>query len=86
MYKNDYIKVGWFVAIALVVTAIGLLWMNDISFKRHYVKLDCYFNNVHGLKSGDPVFVRGVKMGEVEKSYLQVTVFLLKFFCPPMLN
>ncbi|RKX67616.1 hypothetical protein DRP44_01945 [candidate division TA06 bacterium] len=67
MYKNDYIKVGWFVAIALVVTAIGLLWMNDISFKRHYVKLDCYFNNVHGLKSGDPVFVRGVKMGEVGK-------------------
>ncbi|NIA22661.1 MAG: MCE family protein [Proteobacteria bacterium] len=67
MYKNDYIKVGWFVTIALVITAIGLLWMDNISFKRHFVKLDCYFKNVHGLKSGDPIFVRGLKMGKVGK-------------------
>ncbi len=65
MQKNDYIKVGWFVTAALILTAVGLLWMNNISFKRHYVKIKCYFNNVHGLKSGDPVFVRGLKMGEV---------------------
>ncbi len=61
----NFAKVGTFIFFTIIILAIGLLWMNDISFKRNYCKIICYFDNVYRLRKGDPIYIRGLKEGTV---------------------
>ncbi|MCK4545329.1 MCE family protein [candidate division WOR-3 bacterium] len=70
MNKMNFVKVGTFIFFTIIILAIGLLWMNDVSFKRNYYKINCYFDNVYRLRKGDPIYIRGLKEGTVGSVFI----------------
>ncbi|MFC1570060.1 MlaD family protein, partial [bacterium] len=77
--RKTEIIVGMFVTLALIGLIIGVVWGKNIQIFSHRQHLTLRFENVRGLEEGDPVVVRGIQKGEVQKVHLgpqYVDVFL----------
>ncbi len=78
-YKQE-VGVGALVLAGLTLFVIGLFWFSGRSITHKGVYTQVVFENVAGLKEGDPVLVSGVKVGRVSKVNLtrvgRVTVTL----------
>jgi phospholipid/cholesterol/gamma-HCH transport system substrate-binding protein len=60
-------KVGLVVIMGVVMLAATLLWLQGYQYRQSYIKIRVSFQDVGGLKKGDPVSVSGVTMGKVQK-------------------
>jgi phospholipid/cholesterol/gamma-HCH transport system substrate-binding protein len=69
--KKTYIKVGITVIIAVFILLYGIAFLKEIKLDVSENDLVVYFDNVNGLKEGDPVSVNGVAKGKVEKISLE---------------
>ena len=67
MFKKKFseIKVGFFVLIAIVIVISAIFWVKGFLVTKDQVDLNVYFQQVSGLNVGDPVTVKGVRMGRV---------------------
>ena len=59
------LKVGIFVAIALVATGVGILSIGNVSIFAPKLRAKTYLAAVSGLKQGDIVLLQGVEVGNV---------------------
>lgn len=59
-------RVGLTVIIAMVVLFTGMSWLKGWSYGQDHKIYVLQFENTLGLLTGDPVFVRGVKVGKVD--------------------
>jgi phospholipid/cholesterol/gamma-HCH transport system substrate-binding protein len=62
--------VGLFVSVAVLGLILGVVWGKNFQFFSKRQHLNLLFDNVRGLETGDPVVVRGLEMGGVERIYL----------------
>jgi phospholipid/cholesterol/gamma-HCH transport system substrate-binding protein len=67
MKNNVEIRLGIFVALALVALFLVLETIGGLSFFKKSVRVQALFNNVQELKEGDPVKMAGVEIGKVEE-------------------
>jgi len=65
--KNRFneIQVGVLTVVALVVLISGMMWFKSIDLTKGQNFYQADFTNVAGLRKGDKVQVRGIRMGEV---------------------
>lgn len=63
-YKQE-VGVGGLVLAGLVVFVIGMFWLTGRSLSSNAITVKVAFENVAGLKVGDPVMVSGVREGRV---------------------
>lgn len=63
---NHEFRVGLAVIISLIVLFTGLSWLKGWSYSQDEKIYVLEFENTLGLLTGDPVFVRGVKVGKVD--------------------
>ena len=61
------VLVGVIVTIAVMILILGMIWGKGMDIFSSRMGLHVRFDDVRGLKRGDPVFVRGVIKGEVER-------------------
>lgn len=61
------LKVGLVVFLSFVILIGGLMWLKDWSFSQESRVYVAEFTDTIGLLEGDPVFVRGVKVGKVDR-------------------
>ena len=59
------IQVGVLTIAALVILVGGMMWFKNIDLSRGQKFYQADFTNVAGLRTGDKVQVRGIRMGEV---------------------
>lgn len=71
-YKQE-IGVGAFVLLGFAVFVALLLWLTGRSVGGEGSRIPVVFENVAGLKKGDPVMVSGVRVGRVEGVHLERT-------------
>ena len=62
--RNE-IQVGVALVAALVILVFGLMWFEDQQLNANYRPVLVRYETVGGLGVGDPVDVRGIKMGQV---------------------
>lgn len=79
--KRTQLIVGVFCLCAIIILIAGILFLKEFKFNRHRYSVTIIFDNVSGLKEGDPVMVAGVRKGSVKSITLQqgkvhVDVFL----------
>ena len=63
-YKQE-VGVGGLVLAGLVVFVVGMFWLTGRSLSSKGITAHVVFENVAGLKEGDPVMVSGVRKGRV---------------------
>ncbi len=65
--KNRFneIQVGVLTVVALIVLISGMMWFKSIDLTKGQNFYQADFTNVAGLRKGDKVQVRGIRMGEV---------------------
>ena len=63
--KEKAIKVGIFLTVVFVVFVISQLWLLRFNVGRAGFNLSIFYDDVSGLKRGDPVRVYGIKKGKV---------------------
>jgi phospholipid/cholesterol/gamma-HCH transport system substrate-binding protein len=61
------IIVGLFVSVAVIGLILGVVWGKNFQFFSKRQHLNLLFDNVRGLETGDPVVVRGLERGGVER-------------------
>lgn len=61
------IIVGLFVSVAVLGLILGVVWGKNFQFFSNRQHLNLLFDNVRGLETGDPVVVRGLERGGVER-------------------
>jgi phospholipid/cholesterol/gamma-HCH transport system substrate-binding protein len=66
MKREDEFAVGLVVIAALGVVVAGALWLSGAHFGRVEAVYSARFRTVGGLSVGDPVVLRGVRVGRVE--------------------
>jgi phospholipid/cholesterol/gamma-HCH transport system substrate-binding protein len=66
------VSVGLTVTVAILVLILGLIWGKGMKLFSSRMEYVARFDNVKGLEKGDPVVVRGVDQGQVEKVVLQL--------------
>ncbi len=69
--KRIEVWVGIVVTIALFIFVLGIIWGKDIDIFSRRLLLVVHFDNVYGLERSDPVLVRGIKQGEVQRISLK---------------
>ena len=69
--KKTQLMVGLFCFIAIVILVGGILFLKEFRLNRHTYSITVIFDNVSGLKEGDPVLVAGVRKGSVKSIALQ---------------
>lgn len=62
--SNEF-KVGITVLVALVTLFFGLSWLQDWSLSKNQLAIVAEFEDTGGLLVGDPVYYRGMKVGQV---------------------
>ncbi|MDH4045467.1 MAG: MlaD family protein [Gemmatimonadota bacterium] len=67
MKRRDELVVGVTVFMALVVVVAGTLWLSQADLARGATKHSARFRTVGGLGVGDPVVLRGVRVGRVSE-------------------
>jgi phospholipid/cholesterol/gamma-HCH transport system substrate-binding protein len=65
-HRNE-IQVGIALVAALLILVFGLMWFEDRQVGASYRQVLVTYENVGGLGVGDPVTVRGIKMGQVTR-------------------
>ena len=75
--------VGITVLVAVIILIVGVYWGKGsrVLSSRQWLKV--HFDDVRGLEVTDPVFVRGIKKGQVEEiglgpSYAEVRIWVMK--------
>jgi phospholipid/cholesterol/gamma-HCH transport system substrate-binding protein len=63
--RINEIQVGILTVFALVVLIGGMMWLKNIDLSKGQNFYQADFSNVAGLREGDKVQVRGIRMGEV---------------------
>lgn len=63
--RLNEVQVGLVTIIALVVLVWGMLWLKNIDLRKGSRMYQADFSQVEGLRVGDKVQVRGIRMGEV---------------------
>ncbi|MEJ2306838.1 MAG: MlaD family protein [candidate division WOR-3 bacterium] len=63
--REKAIKVGVFITLVLIFFVVGQLWLVRFNVGKSGYNLSIFYNDVSGLKSGDPVRVYGIKKGKV---------------------
>ncbi|HEX2788292.1 MAG TPA: MlaD family protein [Ignavibacteria bacterium] len=63
--KFSEFKVGIFVLVAIILVLFVVFWTKGFIEEKDMRHMKVYFQNVSGLNNGDPVTVKGVKMGKV---------------------
>ncbi|MFT5233262.1 MAG: phospholipid/cholesterol/gamma-HCH transport system substrate-binding protein [Candidatus Krumholzibacteriia bacterium] len=63
--KISEFQVGLLTIVALVVLVGGMMWLKNIDLSKGSVMYMVDFSQVAGLRAGDKVQVRGIRMGEV---------------------
>jgi phospholipid/cholesterol/gamma-HCH transport system substrate-binding protein len=76
--KKTEIIVGLVGLCAIVILIAGLIFLREYHFDRRNYALTVWFDNVSGLKEGDPVMVAGVREGSVKSIFLQSGVVQVK--------
>jgi phospholipid/cholesterol/gamma-HCH transport system substrate-binding protein len=73
MAKRKYseLKVGIFVTIAVIIIIATIFWAKGFTAGINQRDLTAYFDNVNGLNDGDPVTVKGVRLGKVNSIQLE---------------
>jgi phospholipid/cholesterol/gamma-HCH transport system substrate-binding protein len=71
-YKQE-VGVGAFVLLGFAVFVALLLWLTGRRVGGEGTRVPVVFENVAGLKKGDPVMVSGVRVGRVEGVHLERT-------------
>lgn len=63
--KYSEFKVGIFVLAAILIVMFVVFWTKGFIENKDLREMKVYFQNVSGLNVGDPVTVKGVKMGKI---------------------
>lgn len=63
--RLNEIQVGLVTIIALAVLIAGMMWLKNIDLRKGSLMYQADFARVEGLRVGDRVQVRGIRMGEV---------------------
>jgi len=58
-------QVGLLTVLALVILVAGMMWLKNINLTKGSILFQVDFSRVEGLRAGDKVQVRGIRMGEV---------------------
>jgi len=69
-YKQE-VGVGAIVLVGVAVFLVGMFYLTGRSLRAGGITIDVIFENVNGLKQGDPVLVSGVKKGRVARVGLE---------------
>ncbi len=80
MGNKKEIQVGITVIVALVVLISGTLWFKQVRFSGGVDRYVVEFPTVGGLKSGDRVQVRGIRLGSVETFAIEGDVVRVHFW------
>ncbi|RKZ14054.1 hypothetical protein DRQ32_00215 [bacterium] len=72
------IQVGAALVAALVLLVFGLMWFEDYQLAADYQPVMVRYSTVGGLGSGDPVNVRGIKVGQVRHIELEPSSVLVE--------
>ena len=65
--RFNEMQVGIFTVVALVILIAGMMWFKNMSLTTGQVMYQADFPEVAGLREGDKVQVRGIRMGEVSE-------------------
>jgi phospholipid/cholesterol/gamma-HCH transport system substrate-binding protein len=65
--RKTEILVGFTITLALIILVMGVIFGKGIHVFSSRVYLDVGFSNISGVEAGDPVVIRGVDAGRVEK-------------------
>lgn len=71
--KINEVQVGVLTVIALVTLVLGMMWFKNVDLSDEQVRYQVDFSRVEGLREGDRVQIRGIRMGEVESLTLLPT-------------
>lgn len=63
--REKAIKVGFFITLVLIFFVFGQLWLVRFNVGKNGYNLNIFYDDVSGLKGGDPVRVYGIKKGKV---------------------
>jgi len=66
-YRMLELRVGFTVFIALLVFAVGMMWLEDFKLQGERYEIHAIFPMVGGISAGDVVNVNGVERGEVTR-------------------
>ena len=66
MKRANEALVGASVLIAIALMVAGSVWLSGARFGRNYILRDVRVKSIGGLAVGDPVLLRGVRIGRVE--------------------
>jgi phospholipid/cholesterol/gamma-HCH transport system substrate-binding protein len=64
--RANEVLVGAAVLVAFLITVAGSIWLSQARFGRQDRTVEARFRTIGGLTSGDPVLLRGVRIGRVE--------------------
>jgi phospholipid/cholesterol/gamma-HCH transport system substrate-binding protein len=71
--KAVELKVGIVVIIGGIIFVASILWLQGFQFRQEHNRIKVIFEDVGGLKAGDPVTVSGVTKGKVAEVDLERT-------------
>ncbi len=67
MKRTDEALVGGAVLAAIALVVAGSVWLSQLRFGRHDLLREVRVRSIGGLQVGDPVLLRGVRIGRVER-------------------
>lgn len=71
--KINEVQVGILTMIAVVILVVGMMWFKNVDLSDEQTRYQVDFSRVEGLREGDRVQIRGIRMGEVESLILLPT-------------
>lgn len=63
--RNE-LKIGWMLLVAVLLILGFLSWLKRSIFTQQYVPVEIHFQDISGLKKGDPVAIMGREIGYVQ--------------------
>ena len=69
--QKTEVFVGITITIAILILVLGLIWGKGLKLFSSRGEYIAQFRNVKGLEKGDPVVVRGVDRGQVDRIVLK---------------
>ncbi len=71
--KINEVQVGILTVVAIVTLVLGMMWFKNVDLSDEQIRYQVDFSRVEGLRVGDRVQIRGIRMGEVESLTLLPT-------------
>ncbi|PIE75613.1 hypothetical protein CSA17_06540 [bacterium DOLJORAL78_65_58] len=71
--KRREFQVGILATLAILLLVVGMLWFRNVDLSDEKTRYQVDFQRVEGLREGDKVQIRGIRMGEVESLTLLPT-------------